>query len=125
MAGQEARAREILAELDRLARERYVMPYHLAYVHTGLGEHERAIDLLEAAEEERGGGVYGIKGSFLFTPLRGHPRFRALLRRMNLGEPGERQPPSVRRLTELIPFYRREPAGGRGSEAGRPVIQLS
>lgn len=89
MAGREARAREILAELDRLARERHVMPYHLAYVHTGLGEHERAIDLLEAAEEERGGGVYGIKGSFLFTPLRGHPRFRALLKRMNLGEPGE------------------------------------
>ena len=90
MAGQEARAREILAELDRLARERYVMPYHLAYVHTGLGENERAIDLLEAAEEERGGGVYGIKGSFLFAPLRSHPRFRALLKRMNLAEPGER-----------------------------------
>jgi TolB-like protein/Flp pilus assembly protein TadD len=86
MAGQEAKARGVLAELDRLAQERYVMPYHLAYVHTGLGEHDRAIDLLEAAVEERSGGVYGIKGSFLFTPLRGHPGFRALLRRMNLAD---------------------------------------
>jgi hypothetical protein len=28
--------------------------------------------------------VYGVKGSFLFTTLRSHPRFKALLRRMNL-----------------------------------------
>jgi hypothetical protein len=28
--------------------------------------------------------VFGIKGSFLFTSLRGHPRFQALLRKMNL-----------------------------------------
>jgi hypothetical protein len=30
------------------------------------------------------GAMFGIKGSFLFTPLREHPRFRALLRKMNL-----------------------------------------
>jgi hypothetical protein len=29
--------------------------------------------------------VYGIKGSYLFTSLRSHPRFQALLRKMNLG----------------------------------------
>jgi hypothetical protein len=28
--------------------------------------------------------VSGIKGSFLFAPLRSHPRFNALLRKMNL-----------------------------------------
>lgn len=84
LAGQERRAREVLDGLVRSGGERYVQPYHLAYVHTGLGEHERAIDLLEAAVEEGGGGAYGIKGSFLFAPLRGHPRFRALLRRINL-----------------------------------------
>jgi len=42
--------------------------------------------LLERAYEERAGGVYGVKGSFLFASLRDHPRFRALLARMNLGE---------------------------------------
>jgi hypothetical protein len=28
--------------------------------------------------------VYGIKGSFLFTPLHDHPRFTALLRKIDL-----------------------------------------
>jgi hypothetical protein len=53
-------------------------------VYTGLGEHDAAIDWLERAYEQRAGAVYGIKGSFLFADLRGHPRFVALLRKMNL-----------------------------------------
>ena len=36
------------------------------------------------AYEERAGSVYGIKGSFLFTSLKEHPRFQALLAKMNL-----------------------------------------
>jgi hypothetical protein len=53
-------------------------------VHTGLGEREEAIGWLEKAFEERTGAIYGIKGSFLFKPLHGHPRFQALLVKMNL-----------------------------------------
>ena len=34
--------------------------------------------------EQRSGGVYGIKGSFLFTTLHSHPRVAALLRKMHL-----------------------------------------
>jgi len=63
---------------------RYVSPYHHAYVHVGLAEHDRALDLLEEAYEQRGGSMYGIKTSFLFAPLRSHPRFVALLRKLNL-----------------------------------------
>ncbi len=67
-----------------MSQERYVSPYHMAYVYTGLGESDRAIAFLERAYEERAGSVYGIKGSFLFTSLHSHPRFRALLEKMNL-----------------------------------------
>jgi serine/threonine-protein kinase len=83
-AGQPDRARAILRQLESLSAERYVSPYHLAYVHVGLGEHEEALDLLERVYEQRAGAIFGIKGSFLFAPLRGHPRFQALLRKMNL-----------------------------------------
>jgi serine/threonine protein kinase/Tfp pilus assembly protein PilF len=82
--GRTEQAREVLRQLDELSNQRYVSPYHVAYVYTGLGEHDRAMDLLERAYEERAGALFGIKGSFLFTSLRGHPRFQALLRKMNL-----------------------------------------
>lgn len=84
MAGNVAKARAILRELDERAQRVYVSPYHFAYVHIGLGENERAMDSLERAVAERTGPAYGIKGSFLLAPLRGHPRFRALLREMKL-----------------------------------------
>jgi eukaryotic-like serine/threonine-protein kinase len=82
--GRTDEARAILRKLEVLSRTRYVSPYHPAYVHTGLGEYDQALDLLERAYEQRSGGIFGIKGSFLFAPLRGHPRFQALLRKMNL-----------------------------------------
>jgi eukaryotic-like serine/threonine-protein kinase len=84
LAGKTDKAHDVLRELEARARDAFVSPYHFAYVHTGLGEADRAIDWLERAVAERTGPAYGIKGSFLFTPLRGHPRFRALLGRMNL-----------------------------------------
>jgi serine/threonine-protein kinase len=82
--GDVAGARKILAQLLEQARTRYVTPYHLAYVYTGLGEWDHAMDCLEQAFERKAGAVYGIKGSFLFVPLRSHPRFQALLERMHL-----------------------------------------
>jgi tetratricopeptide (TPR) repeat protein len=84
LVGEVGRAREVLKQLEGLSRQQYVSPYHMAYVYTGLGEQDAAMDWLERAYEERAGAIYGIKGSFLFTTLRSHPRFQALLRRMNL-----------------------------------------
>jgi TolB-like protein/Tfp pilus assembly protein PilF len=84
MAGNTVKAREILGKLEERARVSFVSPYHIAYVHTGLGEFDRAMDLLEQAVAERTGPAYSIKGSFLLTRLHGHPRFRALLRQMKL-----------------------------------------
>jgi serine/threonine-protein kinase len=84
MTGRPEKARAVLRQLEERARREYVAPYHMAYVHTGLGETDAAMDWLERAYEERAGAVYGIKTSFVFAPLRGHPRFTALLKRMNL-----------------------------------------
>jgi TolB-like protein/Tfp pilus assembly protein PilF len=84
LAGNEARAREILHTLHERSRDSYVPPYYFAYLHTGLGEVERAMDYLERAVEERAGPAYSIKGSFLLAPLRSNPRFGALLRRLKL-----------------------------------------
>ena len=82
--GQSEKARAVLRQLEQMSQDRYVSPYHMAYVFTGLGEADRAMDFLEQSHEQRAGSVYGIKGSFLFTSLHSHPRFQALLRKMNL-----------------------------------------
>ncbi|MEP6572893.1 MAG: tetratricopeptide repeat protein [Gemmatimonadota bacterium] len=84
LAGNLPKAREILRELEERAQLVYVSPYHFAYVYTGLGEADRAIDLLERAVAKRTGPAYGIKGSFLFRPLHAHPRFQGVLRQLNL-----------------------------------------
>jgi serine/threonine-protein kinase len=81
LTGRTDEAREILHRLE----ERGAAPYHLAFVHTGLGDHERALDMLERAVETRAGAIYGVKGSFLLAPLRSHPRFEALLAGMERG----------------------------------------
>jgi serine/threonine-protein kinase len=82
--GKTDRAREILRRLTELSKDRYVSPYHLAYVHTGLGEYDKAMEWLECAYDEGAGGIWGIKGSFLFGELRSHPGFEALLKKINL-----------------------------------------
>ena len=77
-------ARAVLRRMEELAKERFVSHYHRAYVHVGLGEHDAAIDELEKALAEGAGSIYGVKTSFLFAPLRSHPRFVALTRDLNL-----------------------------------------
>lgn len=74
----------LLARLHEQAAHGFVSPYHFAYVHTGLGETDAALDWLERAFAQRSGNLYGIGSSFLFASLRGAPRFQALLARMNL-----------------------------------------
>ena len=83
LSGQAEKAREVLRRLEDPARS-VASPYHLAYVYTGLGELDHAMDCLEQAVDRRSGPVYGLKGSFLFAPLREHPRFVALLKRMRV-----------------------------------------
>jgi serine/threonine protein kinase/Tfp pilus assembly protein PilF len=84
LTGRTAEAHDVLRQLKEWSGQRYVSPYHTAYVHTGLGQPDAALDLLERAFDEQSGPLYAIKGSYLFAALRQHPRFTALLRKMNL-----------------------------------------
>jgi hypothetical protein len=48
----------------------------------GLGEHVLALDRLEEGLEQRDLPMCSINAHPLYDPLRGEPRFEALLRRM-------------------------------------------
>ena len=82
---------DILDHLKQLRANRYTSAVHLATICGALGELEQAFAWLEQAYEERAGLLVFVKVSLHFDPLRGDPRFQALLRRMNFpsaGEPG-------------------------------------
>jgi tetratricopeptide (TPR) repeat protein len=53
LAGQQTRALRVLAELDSMSRNRYVSPYFLAAVCSGLGRMDDAYLHLEKALEQR------------------------------------------------------------------------
>ncbi len=82
LAGERERALSISAEMEALARHRYVSAYYPAIIRLGLGEHERALDLLERAREERSAFLVFLKVEPMFDPLRTDPRFAALERRL-------------------------------------------
>jgi eukaryotic-like serine/threonine-protein kinase len=84
VAGRRAEAEAALTELSSLAKRRYVSPFPVAWVYVGLGDKDRAFEWLEKAYEERAGRLVYVYGEPAFDPLRSDPRFRDLLRRMNL-----------------------------------------
>jgi serine/threonine-protein kinase len=68
---------------ERANRGEFVDPSVFAGHHAQLGEKEQAFEWLEKAYIEREGLVY-LKVDPVFDPLRDDPRFKDLLRRMNL-----------------------------------------
>ena len=82
-AGKLAEARKIRNELQRLSAQRYVSAYEMAVANIGAGYNDRALDWLEKGYEERNWYLGGLRVEPLWDPLRSHPRFQDLLRRMN------------------------------------------
>ncbi len=85
-SGRRAEARQILDALDELSKEQYVSAFHKAAIHTGLGEKDQALELLEQAYEERVWMMRLLKVEPMFDPLRSDPRFTELLKKVGLAE---------------------------------------
>lgn len=77
-------ARKILNKMTELSKQKYVSPYYLAEIHTGLGEKEEAFRLLEKALEMREGPMIYLKVEPFFNELRSDPRFDNLVQRVGL-----------------------------------------
>ena len=87
MQGHRDKALEVLRELDQASKQRYVSPYGFAVLYAGLGDYELSLDRLEKASEGRDWVMtISLPADRVFEPLRSHPRFEALLKKMNLPE---------------------------------------
>ncbi len=93
LKGSKENARKILDNLTTESRQRYIPAYSLAVIHMSLGDKEEALRLLEKSYEDRAPfdtGVFGsIKIDRRLDPLRGDPRFQALVRKVMSGAVSE------------------------------------
>ena len=83
-SGKTAEARQVLTDLHDLEKRRYVSPYTVAAIHTGLGEKDQAFKCLERAYEERDVWLMNLKVDPVFAKLRADKRFQDLLTRAGL-----------------------------------------
>ena len=85
-AGRSDQARTILADIENLSQHEYISPYHAALINLGLGNKEKAIDLLERAADQHYPWVVHYNVEPVLDALRDEPRFKQLLRRLGLPE---------------------------------------
>jgi len=84
MSGNIEKAHEILGELNKLVNRVYVSKYHLAPVQAGLGDKDKAFELLEAAYEERDVDLIYLKVDPKLAALRSDPRYELMLKKIGL-----------------------------------------
>jgi tetratricopeptide (TPR) repeat protein len=84
ITGRRDEALKTLAELEREAGRRRVSSVNLARIHAGLGDKERALDLLYQVYAERSDHLLAIGIDPIFDGLRSEPRFVELMRRVGL-----------------------------------------
>jgi tetratricopeptide (TPR) repeat protein len=84
VSGRIEEARDVLSELEEMAKEKHVSPYDLAIIHTALGEKERAFEYLERAFEKRSEALVWLKVDPRLDILRTDSRFINLMMRVGL-----------------------------------------
>jgi len=75
---------QLLNELIKLSKKKYVSSYHIAVIYIGLNKKEDAIVWLEKAVEERSPSLVYLKVDPIFNSLQADPRFIEILRKIGL-----------------------------------------
>ncbi len=84
--GKRAEAEQQISMLRELANTRYVRPYYIASIYAALDDKDKAFAELEKSFVERDCYIGRITVDPFMDPLRDDPRFKDLLKRMNLPE---------------------------------------
>jgi len=84
VSGQRAAAHKIILQLQQISKGRYVPSLYVAMVYTGLGDKDEAFAWLVKAYAERCEYLVYLPTEPIADPLRGDPRFSALLQRLGL-----------------------------------------
>jgi hypothetical protein len=83
ISGNRTEAMKIRDQLETISKQRYVSAYSFALVYLGLGDKEEALRYLEKGYQDRAGEVLRfVKVEPILDPLRGDPRFEALVQKI-------------------------------------------
>ena len=83
-AGRMDEAQKLLKELEELVERSFAVAAYIGRIHLGLGNTDKALDWFEKSIDSRDGMLAHFHIAPFYDPLRSHPRYRALLRKMNL-----------------------------------------
>ena len=84
LAGRRDGAMKVLNDLLELSNQEYVSSFYIALVYTCLGQKDQAFEWLEKAYEERDSYLPQLKVFPFFDSLRSDPRYKVLLKKLNL-----------------------------------------
>ena len=84
VTGKKDAARQILVELNKLARQQFVAPFVFANVYVGLDEKDQALAWLEKAYDAGDELLGGAEYYFWMEPLHSDQRFQSLMQRLGL-----------------------------------------
>jgi adenylate cyclase len=82
--GNPEEARRLVTEKESASRATYVKPGDIPELYAVLGEIEKALDRLEREEQDGESSLWFRHRSLSFDSIRAEPRFRALLKKLNL-----------------------------------------
>ena len=85
-AGDHASAMSALETLKKMSKGGQVLPFNLALVYLGIGDHARALDNLERALKGDSQMMAWLGRDAMFESLRSEPRFKALMKKLNFAE---------------------------------------
>jgi serine/threonine protein kinase/tetratricopeptide (TPR) repeat protein len=85
-AGDRRSAMAELGALKKMSQGGQVLPFNLALVYLGLGDHVRALDNLERALAAHSQMMAWLGRDAMFDPLRSEPRFISLMKKLNFTE---------------------------------------
>jgi serine/threonine-protein kinase len=86
VAGRGSEAKALLEQLLALSATRYVSPLGIAFIYFNLEDKDRGFEWLERAYQERSNGIAYLAVDPHLEPLRADPRYRDLMRRVDLPE---------------------------------------
>lgn len=83
-AGRRDKAEEMIRRFRDIAKTQYVPTCRLAAIYVALGEKDKAYEELDKAFAARDWELYRMNADIYWTPLHGDPRYKELLKRLNL-----------------------------------------